>query len=209
LSQRRWHHLQPTKCLNPSVHIRANHACTRAVCPVGSTRTENHCVTELYTTSCTQYAFEGSFPERSMRSKNSGPSHHAADQISQNSGVACPAQEASLDFKEKSRKSTPTSLPCADLLGSGCPCRGSNLPSLRMNFYKCASTCRLKFLTFEFLQRELVTSDMLLEICTSAALVVVQTSNLQSPGVPDGGQPLSPRPFGQLLTTKKIGKRRR
>jgi hypothetical protein len=142
------------------------------------------CVTELYTTSCTQYAFEGSFPERSMRSKNSGPSHHAADQTSQNSGVACPAQEASLDFKEKSRKSTPTSLPCADLLGSGCPCHGSNLPSLRMNFYKCASTCRLKFLTFEFLQRELVTSDMLLEICTSAALVVVQTSNLQSPGVP-------------------------
>jgi hypothetical protein len=60
-----------------------------------------------------------------------------------------------------------------------------------MNFYKCASTCRLKFLTFEFLQRELVTSDMLLEICTSAALVLVQTSNLQSPGVSDGGQPKS------------------
>lgn len=117
--------------------------------------------------------------------------------------------EGLFSWKEKSRKSTPTSLPCADLLGSGCPCRGSNLPSLRMNFYKCASTCRLNSTYVEFLQRELVTSDMLLEICTSAALVVVQTSNLQSPGVPDGGQPLSPRPFGQLLTTKKIGKRRR
>jgi len=37
---------------------------------------------------------------------------------------------------------------------------------------------------------------MLLQICTSAALVVVQTSNLQSLGVPDGGQSKYPRPFG-------------
>jgi hypothetical protein len=42
---------------------------------------------------------------------------------------------------------------------------------------------------------------MLLEICTSAALVVVQTSNLQPPGVPDGGQsksaPFQETPYDQ------------
>jgi len=47
---------------------------------------------------------------------------------------------------------------------------------------------------------------MLLQICTSAALVVVQTSNLQSLGVPDGGQSKS-APFRTTAYDQKDWKR--